>query len=140
MNIEPRENLLSELKGRISNDDKRARRLLGQAEALVWLAVISSFGTAIAAAIDAFPSWLIAITAAIPGIVIVADRSLGFYRRARWHNEVATKLQALARALEYEGADHKDISKQFSSIMIDMEPKYPGINAGGLSEPKQNQP
>jgi hypothetical protein len=49
------------------------------------------------------------------------------------------KVERLIRAIEYEGANPSDISKQFSDLFLEMEPLYPGHGLEGFSEEKTDK-
>ena len=127
-----REKLLSELHERIKFDNRHAWRHLRLAVFWTWVAIVGSLGASLLAALDIMPPWAMAILAAIPGIVIVITQRFSFFRRSRWHCMVETHLRRLVRALEYEDATPSEVSKQFSDLMLDSEPQYPGHGLDGF--------
>lgn len=129
-----RERLLSELRERIEFDNRHAWRHLRLAVFWTWVAIVGSVGSSILAALGTVPSWVIAILAVVPGIVIVIVQRFSFYKRSRWHCLVETHLRKLVRAIEYENASPSEISKQFSDLMLEMEPQYPGHGLDGFAD------
>ena len=84
------------------------------------------------------PAWIVAIVAAIPGVVIIVDRSFSFAARGRWHDLLYTNTCALARALKYEGAAENEISQKFSELLKTFEENYPGLTTTGLNLPSRD--
>lgn len=121
-----RRKLLSELESRIAFDNKWAWRHLHAATTFTWVAILASFGSSLIAGLRILPPSGTAVVAALPGIAIFISQRFAFYRRSRWHCMMETNLTNLKRALEYEGADPRDISKRLSAFMLEMEPQYPG--------------
>ncbi len=129
-----RQKILADLKERAAFDDKYSWRHLHLANIWNWIAILGSFGSATIAATGMFPSWLVAALAAVPGIAVIILQRFSFYRRSRFHRIMQVKVEKLTRALEYEGANPGDISKQYSNLLLEMEPLYPGHGLEGFSE------
>jgi hypothetical protein len=126
--------LIDDLENRFHYDSTWGSRNFCIAQTFVWLGVGSSFGSSIAAALKA-PPWIVAIAAAVPGIVIIVDRSFSFAARGRWHDLLSTNIGALARALKYEGAAEKEISQKFSELLKASEKSYPTLTVTGFNPP-----
>jgi hypothetical protein len=77
---------------------------------------------------------VIAIFAAIPGTVIVIERSFSFARRADWHHIMRAQLLQLENSAKYEGASMESVSKAFAELFLEMERKYPGVSTEGLGD------
>lgn len=133
--IERRAALLEKLAARHEHDTRWAARDFMTAQIFLWTAVISSFATAIlaAAADPALPKLLVPTLAAIPGAVIVIDKSFSFSRRAGWHWEMAAKVDQLLNRIQFENAKVEDISKDLSELRMAMEQKFPTMSADGLT-------
>src|SRR5260370_2809366 len=116
-NVQPdenqqRESLLKEIISRKNLDLRWGDENFAIAQVRGWITIIASFGSAIAAAAKG-PSIAVAITAAIPGTVILIDRNFAFVRRAKWHWLSYHKLLGLEHELKYQGAQVSDISKRY---------------------------
>jgi hypothetical protein len=92
--------------------------------------VISSFVTAIIAASNSAKPLILGILAAIPGTVILIDKSFRFVDRWRWHCIVATKFAALEQKLTIENGNVEEISREARDYLHDMEKKYPAYSLG----------
>lgn len=126
--------LVQKISTRIRADEKWARIDFVFAQAFVWLAILASFFSAILAAGDAVPKLVLAFLAAVPGTVIVVEKSFSFAQRARWHWEMMVGLDQLVNALEYENAPIEQVSKQLSEFRRKMETKFPGMSMQGLAD------
>ncbi len=132
---ERRTALIEKLAARHEHDNRWAARDFMTAQLFLWTAVISSFATAIlaAGADPSMPKLLVPTLAAIPGAVIVIDKSFSFSRRASWHWEMAVKIDQLLNRAQFEGAKVEDISKDLGELRIAMEQKFPTMSTDGLS-------
>ena len=129
-----REALLEKIETRKSHNEKWAGYDFTLAQTFLWLAILSSFSTAILAAAEAVSKLLLGFFAAIPGLAIVVEKNFSFARRARWHWEMVAKLDQLSNQLRFEGAKVEDVSRQLGVLGVAMEDKFPAINHDGLSE------
>jgi hypothetical protein len=129
-----RNRILSDLKGRSAFDNRYSWQHLYLASFWNWTAILGSFGAATLAAIGIAPAWFVAMTAAISGVAVLILQRFSFYRRSRFHRIMQVNVEKLIRAIEYEGADPREISKQYSELLIKMEPLYPGHNLEDFSE------
>ena len=135
-----RDDLIAKITERLGYDKKWGERDFIFAQIFVWLAILASFFTAILAAADAAPNLVLAFLAAIPGTVIIIEKSFSFGRRTRWHWEMVAGLDELLNQLKYEGAKADEISKKLSSFRKEMEAGYPGMSVEGITErPVQHQ-
>jgi len=119
--------LIDDLENRLHYDSTWKKRNDRIAYTFVWLGILASIGSSIAAALKA-PPWIVAIAAAIPGIVITVDRSFRFAARGRWHDVLCINIGALAGALKYEGAAEKEISQKFSELLKASQESYPTLS------------
>ena len=103
------------------------------AQAFLWIAILGSFGAAIAAATNTVSPIIISVCAAIPGTVIVIDRSFSFARRSSWHHMMRARLDQLENSLRYEGASVESVSKALGDLFMEMEARYPGVSTEGLT-------
>ena len=126
--------LLGKIHTRKAHDDKWARTDFILAQLFVWLAILSSFLTAILAVADVVPKLVLALLAAIPGAVILVDKSFSFARRARWHWDMVAKLDQFSNQLQFEEARVEDVSKQLGEFRFDMEAKFPAMSVEGLGD------
>jgi hypothetical protein len=128
-----KEELAQRIRARIAHDKFWGAANLYFAQILVWVAVLFSFGAAIAAT-EKSPAILTASLAAIPGCVIVLSRNLNFMPLSRWHYKLAARLQAVEFSLQFENKTVEEVSRDFSKVMGEFESYAPGVNVGGLLE------
>ncbi|MBI4189613.1 MAG: hypothetical protein HY525_03640 [Betaproteobacteria bacterium] len=131
---EKRAALSAKIAARIQEDEKWGRLDFMWAQVFTWLAILASFFSAILAAAEAMPKLALAFLAAVPGTVIVIEKSFSFARRARWHWEMMAGLDQLLNALSYEGATIQEISKKLGEFRRDMETRFPGFSVEGVSD------
>jgi hypothetical protein len=86
--------------------------------------------------IGSFPTWLVAILAATPGVAVIILQRFSFYRRSRWHCIMGVNVEKLIRALEYENAKPSRISRAYSELLLRLEPMYPGAGLEGIPDEK----
>jgi hypothetical protein len=128
-----RDKSLFDLKKRVAFDNRYSWQHLYLAIIWNWVAVIGTFGSAALAAVGGFPSWLLAGLSGSAGIAVIVLQKFSFYRRSRFHRMMQVNVEKLVRAIEYENAHPAEISKQYSELMLRMEPLYPGHGLEGLS-------
>jgi len=119
-----REHLLNEITTQKEHDCRWAMQTFSFAQVQGWVAVVASFGSAIAATAHA-PRIIVAIIAAVPGAVILLDRNFAFARRAQWHWLLEDKVRELEHALKYQKAEISETSKRYASLMTKMEESFP---------------
>lgn len=129
-----RAELVAKIETRKSYDDKWASYDFTLAQTFLWLAILSSFFTAILVAADAVPKLLLGFLAAIPGMAILVDKNFSFARRARWHWEMVAKLDQLINQLQFQGAKVEDVANQLGVLRVEMEDKFPDMRPDGLSD------
>ena len=132
MTEETREQLIQRLHARRAIDEKWASRNFILSQVFTATSIFASFGAAIVAAANIASPLVLAFLTAIPGSVILIDRSFMLAARWRWHCTVATRLSALEQTLVFEGGNVKEISEAMMSFLSDMEEKYPTGKAEGL--------
>jgi hypothetical protein len=129
-----RTELLSRIAARREIDERWRRLNFFWGQVSIWAAIVSSFGTAIAAATNQLPHVLIAIFAAIPGGVILIERSVGLNHRAKWFSVMVAKAERLEYALRFEGASVESISRDFSEMRVETEKSSPLTTTDGESD------
>lgn len=124
-----RSELIKKIATRIDHDERWARLDFLCAQIFVWLTILASFFTAILAAAEAVPPLLLAFLAAIPGTVIVIEKSFAFSRRARWHWAMVAALEEYKSKLEFQNADVAEVAKLFGEFRKVMEDSFPILYA-----------
>ena len=141
--MEPLESRAQELADKIAarrkSDERWGAFNFVIAQTFLWIAILGSFGAAIAAATNSVSPLIIAVCAAIPGTVIVIDRSFSFARRSSWHHLMRARLDQLENSLRYEGVPVESVSKALGELFIEMESRYPGVSAEGLTNFNSNK-
>lgn len=103
----------------------------------LWLAIISSFLAAILTANGdgnvEISKLTLALLVAIPGVVIVIDKTFSFSRRALWSMHNAAKYEQLYNQLRYEALEIKDVSKNLAEAQFDMVEKFPAMSADWIA-------
>lgn len=132
MTEETKEQLLHRLQTRRAFDEKWATTNFVLSQVFTATAIFASFGAAIVAAANITSPIVLAFLTAIPGTVIVVDRSFLFAARWRWHCTVATRFTALEQALVFEGGTVQEVSKAMTAFLLGMEERYPTGKAEGL--------
>lgn len=128
-NEEKRSELVKKIAARIDHDERWAKLDFLCAQIFVWLTILASFFTAILAAAEAVSPLLLAFLAAIPGTVIVIEKSFAFSRRARWHWTMVATLEEYKNKLEFQSADVGEVSKLLSEFRKAMEESFPILYA-----------
>jgi hypothetical protein len=127
----PKADLIKKISARIAHDEKWAKTDFLCAQIFVWLTILASFFTAILAATEKVSPLLVAFLAAIPGTVIVVEKSFSFGKRARWHWEMVATLEGLLNSLLYEEASIDEVSRQLSEHRKVMEKSFPILYSDG---------
>ncbi len=131
---ESRDQLASKISRRLVQDDRWARLDFSLAQLFLWLAILASFVSAALAAADTIPKLWLALLAAIPGTVIVVDKSFSFAKRARWHWEMSSRLERLLLKLQFEGKSVAEVAAEYGDLRVEMEDKFPGMSAEGVAD------
>jgi len=132
---EKRMALLQKIKKRQSRDAAWGRWDFIIAQCFLWVAIAASFGTAIVLAVaDKMPTLSTAIFAAVPGVVIVIERTFSFSRRSRWHRELFLRLDELVNDLEFRDASVEEVAKRLSTLRIKMQESFPGMSTDDISK------
>lgn len=104
---------------------------LNLAQIFIGIGILSSIASAVVATnkfnVDEFYG---VILAAIPGAVLVVDRTFKFSGRAAWHALYKASLKSLFRRLRDENADVKLISSERSKLEMQMEKMFPPLDSG----------
>lgn len=121
--------LIDKIRARQKLDNKWGKFDFILAQLFVWLAILASFLTAILTAADQVQEKLVlALLTAIPGTVIVIEKSFSFARRARWHWEMIARLEQFSNQLEFECSKVEEVSKRLGEFRFDMEKKFPDMS------------
>lgn len=104
------------------------------AQSFIWGAILASFISAIVAASGRASPLLVAFLSAIPGTVIVIDRSFSFARRARWHRILYLRLDELINDLQFRGVAVDEIARNLSTLRIEMQETFPGMSTDGFAD------
>lgn len=126
---ERRSELIKKISARIDHDERWAKLDFLCAQIFVWLTILASFFTAILAAAEAVPPLILAFLAAIPGTVIVIEKSFAFSRRARWHWTMVATLEEYKGQLEFQQVDVAEVSKLYGNFRKTMEDSFPILYA-----------
>jgi|CXWL01.1.fsa_nt_gi hypothetical protein len=111
------------------------------AQLFLWLAIVSSFLAAILTANGEIPKFTLALLVAIPGVVIVIDKTFSFSRRALWNMDNAAKYEQLYNQLKFEAVEIKEVSKKLAEAQLEMVENFPAMSSDWIASnnkpPKQ---
>lgn len=128
MELHPRtSDFIKALDIQAAHEEKWAKVDFCTTQILGWTTIISSLATAILSA-QGVSGISIACLAAIPGTILVIDRSFNFSRRARWHWEKLAAIRSFKYSLLYEAAELPVISKKYREYCIKMESAFPVLS------------
>lgn len=135
--LEKRKALLQKIRARQARDAIWGRWDFIIAQCFLWIAIVASLGTALVIAFAQQPisKPITAIFAAIPGTVIVIDRTFSFAHRARWHRELYLRLDELANDLEFRDFPVRDVAERLSALRIKMQETFPGMASDHIKVP-----
>jgi hypothetical protein len=106
-----------------------------------WIAILASFAAGILAAIDLPDKWgykvLKIAVPAVPGFIILTEKTFNFVRRSSWHALYVVRLTALHRAMRDLGAPVADVSRSLCELEEEMENRWPQLSAETLPEPSK---
>lgn len=131
---EAREALLQKMLTRQMRDQTWEKWDFIIAQCLLWLAILSSFISAIVVAGDQASKMVSALLAAIPATVIVIDKSFSFARRSRWHSLMYLRLDELVNDLQFRSRPVEEVAAKLSKLRLEMEQSFPAMSTEGLSE------
>ena len=120
-------NLAEDIELRIRGCVWRARVNYFFAYALLALAVAASAASAIAVASGAWTKEINAVLAALPGIILLATSTFKFESRADWWWTKHHGLEALCRALRFEGKSEGDASREMTALIKELEGRWPSF-------------
>jgi hypothetical protein len=116
---------------------KWERRDFPLAQIFVWVGIVTSVAASLhAAGAFTLEKLSAAVLAAIPGAVLVVDRTFKFAARASWHAVYRASLKALYRKLRDEKATDASISPEKSKLKIEMEKMFPPVESSSLGGKK----
>jgi hypothetical protein len=105
------------------------------AQLILWIAIVAStFAAITAAGALPLPKWLAAIVAALPGAVLVIDRTFKHGARSSWHALYAARLRGLNHGLRDRGVSVAEASKQLDELEVEMQKLFPSLDPGLLRE------
>jgi hypothetical protein len=107
---------------------------------LFMLAILASFGTTLLASVPDISRLAIALVAAIPGVVILFDRTFSFARRADWFYLYHVEVEALIRELRDQGVPPAEVSTKLSELARRMEGVFPEMQASAISPVQKDAP
>ena len=119
--------LVEEYKSRMTGCEERRRVNDRVAKALYAVALLASGAAAIAAAVGSVAKEVVAVLAAIPGVITLALSTFRPDARAQWWNAKYGKLDDLVLAMRFENKGEADASQEFRKFLEIHEPKYPGV-------------
>jgi hypothetical protein len=103
------------------------------AQGLLWLGILASgFGSLAAGGVISLPRPLSAAIAAIPGLVLLLDKTFKHSARSSWHAMYGARLRILNRRLRDEQANPADVSSELGRLEIEMENLFPPLDPGLL--------
>ena len=111
-----------------ARNQRHARLNHHAALAALALSAIASFLAAVLIALDAPKAAVVALSA-LPGALLVLNATLRLDAKARWHYRKVHDLDAILRAVRYEGLDPAEASRRLSDLQERMERSYPGFEA-----------
>lgn len=125
-----RRELAKKFSERMRKAGRWARTDFMLAQVFTWLAILASFLSAILTAGETLKDnkLLLALLTAIPGTVIVIEKSFGFAKRARWHWEFEAALDKLHTQLTFGKKPIEQAAQEYGDLRVSMEVTFP---AGG---------
>jgi hypothetical protein len=127
--------LRAELEALILHHRKWEFRDFLSAQVFVWVGIGASVASTLyASGVLDIGRQTAAIVGAMPGVIIVVDKTFKFAARASWHAKYRASLNSLFRKLRDEHAPAPTVSQSFSKLEIDMEAIFPPLdttNIGG---------
>lgn len=116
-----------ELIGEIARYERMGRRNYSAHYLLSIAAVLASFFAGLSVALDWFGKDVLAVLSAIPAAVIIASERFHLGERTKWAYNKVFALKGILSAIDYEGLSDADASKHRSTVDIDFEQRWPGI-------------
>ena len=130
--------LLDEIEQDIDHHTKWEGRDFSSAQIFLWIGIVAS----VAASLHAAGAFAIdnklcgAVLAAIPGVVLIIDKTFKFAARASWHALYRASLKSLFRKLRNESAPINTVSAERSKLEFEMEKMFPPLDSGSLTGKK----
>ncbi|MBA5689161.1 hypothetical protein [Rugamonas apoptosis] len=121
--------LEDELKTLIAHHKKWEGRDFTWAQVFVWGGIIASGTSSIyGSGITEMGHFFAAVVGAIPGVLIVVDKTFKFSARASWHARYRAALNSLFRKLRDENSPVPPISQALSKLESEMERDFPPMD------------
>ena len=131
-----KEKLAEELQKRIAEGRARALRDYYAAYTVLSIALGASIVTTVSVAAEWLPKRVTATLAALPAVAVGLTAVFKFEARSDWWWAQNYKLDALRRALLYEGRDESDVSREMSDFLDkhnEIWPRFGKLPASGSS-------
>jgi hypothetical protein len=105
------------------------------AQGLLWLGIIASaIGSLAAGGVIPLHKAVTAVIAALPGVVLLIDKTFKHSARSAWHAVYGTRLRVLDRRLRDEQAEVKDVAVDLGKLETEMQNLFPPLDPGLLSK------
>jgi hypothetical protein len=131
--------LETEIGTKIAEHEKWRGRDFSRAQWQFWLALGASFLAGILAAVDLPADWYYkvvkVVVTAIPGFIILTEKTFNFAKRSSWHAFYVLRLRALQRRLRDEVAPRDVVSRELSELEEEMDKRFPPLDVGTLPQP-----
>lgn len=129
---EPRIALLQEMVTLIARHEKWSASDFMISQAFLWIAIISSSAATILISVENFPKVWLAVLAALPALMMVADKTFRYRERSQWHELFALKIAELRYDLQISNATSSEIAGKLTKLRIEMHEKWPGENVSAI--------
>jgi hypothetical protein len=116
-------------------DQEIGRRLIYAKADFVW----NHFIVLIIALASAFPAFaeifdlgrprLVATVAAIPGLLVLLQRTFLWHERGEWHWDYRRRLKAIRRRVRDQGMSEADASKAVNELEATLAGTFPGLRS-----------
>ena len=116
-----------ELKNRIKSCHHLGQTNYRLAYLVILTAIITNIFATFFVATDYLLKPYTALLTAMPGILLLLNRTLKFEDKARWYWKHMRKLDGLLRAMEFESKQAAEISHELTEIDEMMDAEWPGF-------------
>lgn len=122
-----------ELRASIEGARRYARRNYFLGYGVATVTVVASIAAGLTVSFASVPKEVTATLAALPAAMVASATVFRFEQKSAWFWRKLKKLEALLRALRYEGLDVTAASKALSQIEIEMEQDWVSFGTPGKS-------
>jgi hypothetical protein len=119
------EKLADDLRERMAECRARAQRDYYAAYIVLSIALGASIVTSVSVAAEWLPKGVTATLAALPAVAVGLTAVFKFEARSDWRWAMHHKLDALRRALLYEGRSESDVSREMSEFFAKHKETWP---------------